>query len=125
MHESLRVIIVTSVKTDLPVGLAGRVFNTTTKGPSQETMGEVLLEIHAAAPDRVGVYGLCWVHPATQAVKTIYVHSKVVLVDDAVLAIGSTNLDQFSFFNSSELTAIVRSPICREMFDQISLHALF
>jgi len=106
---NLRIIIVTAVKTDLPVGLAGRIFNASTKGPSEESMAEVLLSIHSEAPDRVGVYGLLWVHPVTASVKTIYVHSKVMIADDAAVAIGSTNLDTFSFFNSSELTAIVSS----------------
>jgi len=105
----LKVIIVTTVKTDLPVGLVGRLFNATTKGPSEQSMADVLLSIHAVAPARVGVYGLCWVHPITEAVKTIYVHSKVMIADDIAVAIGSTNLDTFSFFNSSELTAIVSS----------------
>ena len=104
---ALKVIIVTAVKTDLPVGLVGRLFNATTKGPTEQSMADVLFSIHAVAPDRVGIYGLCWVHPITEAVKTIYVHSKVMIADDAAIAIGSTNLDTFSFFNSSELTAIV------------------
>lgn len=41
------------------------------------------------------------------SVKQIYIHAKVIILDDACLVIGSTNLDNISFFYSSELVAII------------------
>jgi len=81
--------------------------------------------IHSVAPDRVGIYGLVrqddqserggWKHQIdnivvtnfVQSVKPIYVHSKLSIVDDEYLVIGSTNMDNMSFFYSSELSATV------------------
>jgi phosphatidylserine/phosphatidylglycerophosphate/cardiolipin synthase-like enzyme len=37
-------------------------------------------------------------------VKSIYIHSKILIADDELLVTGSTNTDNISFFYSSELS---------------------
>ena len=92
------------------------------------TVIEHLHLIHSVAPDRVGIYGLVRqddlserglnskrnnhsivinVRIISKLVKPIYVHSKLSIVDDEYLVIGSTNMDNMSFFYSSELSATV------------------
>lgn len=55
--------------------------------------------------------------------KPIYIHSKLTLIDDELMVVGSTNLDNMSFFYSSELSAVISHPqlvsdtkkrLCRE-----------
>jgi phosphatidylserine/phosphatidylglycerophosphate/cardiolipin synthase-like enzyme len=85
---------------------------------------EHLSRLHEAAPDRVGVYGLVsaaggpGVRPAA-----IYVHSKVMIVDDEVAVVGSANMDNISLFRASELLLVcdhaafardLRTRLCRE-----------
>jgi len=93
------VIIVTPVKTDLPSGLVGELFDW-----SQDHIIEHLHLIYNCAPNRVGVYGLVNQDPVTKKVNAIYVHSKLVIVDDELVVTGSTNMDNVSFFYSSELS---------------------
>jgi phosphatidylserine/phosphatidylglycerophosphate/cardiolipin synthase-like enzyme len=40
----------------------------------------------------------------------VYVHAKVGIVDDEWLTVGSANLNGHSFFNDSEVNAVVRDP---------------
>jgi hypothetical protein len=42
-------------------------------------------------------------------VKTIYIHSKMTIVDDKFVSIGSSNMDSLSFFKSSEINLNVYS----------------
>jgi cardiolipin synthase A/B len=42
--------------------------------------------------------------------KPVYVHSKVMLIDDAWATVGSANLHRFSIFGNSELNAAIASP---------------
>lgn len=64
-----------------------------------------LATIRAAAPDRVGVYGL-ENHDGTP----VYVHAKVCVVDDAWAVVGSANLNRRSWTHDSELCAAVDDP---------------
>jgi phosphatidylserine/phosphatidylglycerophosphate/cardiolipin synthase-like enzyme len=41
---------------------------------------------------------------------SVYVHAKVGIVDDAWLTVGSANLNSHSFFNDTEVNAVVRDP---------------
>lgn len=43
-------------------------------------------------------------------VKSIYVHSKLMIIDDELLVGGSTNMDNFSFYYSSELSVSILNP---------------
>jgi len=40
----------------------------------------------------------------------VYVHAKIGIVDDAWLTVGSANLNGHSFFNDTEVNAVVRDP---------------
>ena len=42
--------------------------------------------------------------------KPIYVHSKLIIVDDEYLDIGSTNMDNMSFYYSSEVSLRISDP---------------
>jgi len=101
-NPNLKVIIVSPIKSDLPTGLVGDLFDW-----SQDHIIEHLHLIYNCAPDRVGIYGLVSQDPVTKNVKSIYVHSKILIVDDEVVLTGSTNMDNVSFFYSSELSLIL------------------
>lgn len=48
-------------------------------------------------------------------VKAIYVHSKFMIIDDRILCIGSANIDNVSFYKSSELNVnVFHEQVCRE-----------
>mmetsp|Transcript_9273 Transcript_9273/g.28660 ORF Transcript_9273/g.28660 Transcript_9273/m.28660 type:complete len:930 (+) Transcript_9273:154-2943(+) len=101
-NPKLKVIIVTPVRTDLPSGVVGHVFSW-----SRDRMLDHLLDIYRLAPDRVGVYGLVRQHHEEGTLKSIYVHSKLVIVDNEFMVTGSANMDNNSFFYGSELTATI------------------
>jgi len=61
--------------------------------------------VYAAAPDRVGFYGL-----ENHAGTPVYVHAKVCVLDDWWASIGSDNFCRRSWTNDSELSAIVLDP---------------
>ncbi|GAB3707950.1 phospholipase D family protein [Mariniluteicoccus flavus] len=58
--------------------------------------------IHAAAPDRVAVYGI-----ENHAGTPVYVHAKVCVMDDIWASIGSDNFNRRSWTHDSELTAVI------------------
>ena len=100
----LKVVIVTAIKTDLPTGIVGDIVDW-----SQDHITQHLLHIEKQAADRVVVVGLCRQDEYRKLIKPIYVHSKLVIADDQVLLTGSANMDDMSFFYSSELTVSVAS----------------
>ena len=59
-------------------------------------------ELHAAAPDRVAVYGI-----ENPAGTPAYVHAKVCIIDDVWAAIGSDNINRRSWTHDSELSCAV------------------
>jgi hypothetical protein len=68
------------------------------------------LSLGSIAPDRVICVGLVQQDKQRKALKPIYVHSKVVIVDDEYADIGSANMDNMSFFFSSELSLRLLCP---------------
>ncbi|EGC32863.1 hypothetical protein DICPUDRAFT_155142 [Dictyostelium purpureum] len=104
-NPNLHLLIVTPVKTDLPSGLVGELFDW-----SQDHIIKHLHLIHSIAPDRVGIYGLVRQDEETNRLKPIYIHSKLFIVDDLIFNVGSTNMDNMSFFHSSELCASIIEP---------------
>lgn len=44
-------------------------------------------------------------------VHDIYVHSKMIIIDDLFIVTGSANMDNVSYFSSSELSVTVNDPI--------------
>merc|ERR1711963_496384 len=91
-NPELKLLIVTAVKTDLPTGILGDLFDW-----SQDHIIDHLHLIHQVAPDRVGVYGLVVQNQAGK-LRPIYVHSKLIVVDDLFIITGSSNMDNNSFF---------------------------
>jgi len=93
------------VKTDLFGGFVGDMIDW-----SQDHIYTNLQMIHSIAPDRVGIYGLVRQDEETKILRPIYVHSKLAIVDDERIITGSTNMDNMSFFYSSELSLSITSP---------------
>lgn len=104
-NPALMVVIVTAVKTDLPTGIVGDLVDW-----SQDHITQHLLHIEREAPGRVLVVGLCRQDEYRRLIKPIYVHSKLVIVDDELIVTGSANMDDMSFFYSSELTLNISNP---------------
>ncbi|GAM27224.1 hypothetical protein SAMD00019534_103990 [Acytostelium subglobosum LB1] len=105
-NPKLQILIVTPVRTDLPSGLVGELFDW-----SQDHIIRHLHLIYSIAPDRVGIYGLVRQdEESTSRLKPIYIHSKVIIVDDVLFNCGSTNMDNMSFFHSSEISVAVSEP---------------
>jgi len=90
------------VKTDLFGGFVGDMIDW-----SQDHIYTNLQMIHSIAPDRVGIYGLVRQDEETKIMRPIYVHSKLAIVDDERIITGSTNMDNMSFFYSSELSVTI------------------
>lgn len=104
-NPELKVIIIAPFKTDLPSGIVGELFD-----QSQDHINDDLSLIHSTAPERVGIFFLLSQEPNTKELKPIYVHAKFCSVDDQYLVTGSANMDNLSFFRSSELSVWVDSP---------------
>lgn len=58
--------------------------------------------LHAAAPDRVGVYGV-----ENEDGTPVYVHAKVCVIDDVWAGVGSDNVNRRSWTHDSELSCAV------------------
>ena len=72
------------------------------KPPNLVGRQQALDELHAAAPDRVAVYGI-----ENHAGTPVYVHAKVCVVDDVWAAVGSDNINRRSWTHDSELSCAV------------------
>eukprot|EP01117_Protostelium_nocturnum_P019954 TRINITY_DN8780_c0_g1_i1.p1 TRINITY_DN8780_c0_g1~~TRINITY_DN8780_c0_g1_i1.p1 ORF type:complete len:862 (-),score=242.51 TRINITY_DN8780_c0_g1_i1:109-2694(-) len=104
-NPNLLVVIVAPVKTDLLSGFVGNLVDW-----SEDHIMQHLLAIKKAAPDRVGIYGLVQQDENSSRVKPIYIHSKIAIIDDEWILSGSSNMDNMSFFYSSELTFSILNP---------------
>jgi len=98
-NPNLKVIVIAPVKNDLPNGIIGSLLDI-----SNDHIVEHLNMIHRTAPDRFAAYGIVRQEPTTKSLKAVYVHSKLMIVDDEIISIGSSNLDYLSFSQSSEIT---------------------
>jgi phosphatidylserine/phosphatidylglycerophosphate/cardiolipin synthase-like enzyme len=70
--------------------------------PNLVSRARLLDELHAAAPDRVAVYGI-----ENPDGTPVYVHAKVCVVDDEWVTVGSDNFNRRSWTHDSELSAAV------------------
>eukprot|EP00002_Diphylleia_rotans_P011635 TRINITY_DN2293_c0_g1_i12.p1 TRINITY_DN2293_c0_g1~~TRINITY_DN2293_c0_g1_i12.p1 ORF type:complete len:668 (+),score=109.92 TRINITY_DN2293_c0_g1_i12:987-2990(+) len=104
-NPNLKVIIIAPLKTDLPSGIVGDLFD-----QSQDHINSDLSLIYEAAPERVGIYFLLRQEPITKKLKPIYVHSKLWIVDDDYIEIGSANTDNLSYYRSSEVNVTIQNP---------------
>ena len=73
--------------------------------PHRIAQQQVLDRVSAAAGDRFAVYDI-----ENEAGTPIYVHAKVVIVDDVWAAIGSDNLNRRSWTHDSELSCAILDP---------------
>jgi len=112
-NSQLQLIIVTSVKTDLPKGVVGDIMNY-----SHEHIWQNLSLIYNTAPNRVAVYAL--LRQDNKIVYPIYVHSKICIIDNVITIVGSANMDALSFLRSSELCVSIHN----EEFTNLTLKRL-
>mmetsp|Transcript_14128 Transcript_14128/g.21372 ORF Transcript_14128/g.21372 Transcript_14128/m.21372 type:complete len:966 (+) Transcript_14128:289-3186(+) len=97
-NKNLRLLIVCPIKTDLPSGMVGSMLDI-----SQDDIDKHLQMLYNTAPERVGIYGIVRQEPTSKVIKSVYIHSKLMCVDDEVMCIGSANQDNLSFYKSSEI----------------------
>ncbi len=93
-HPELHIVVVIPRYPDPEGAVAG--------DASRVGRERVLDALHAAGDDRVAVYDL-----ENRAGTPIYVHSKVCIVDDVWMAIGSDNLNRRSWTHDSELSCAI------------------
>ena len=84
--------------------------------PNLVSRARLLDRLQAAAPGRVGVYGL-----ENRCGTPVYVHAKVCVVDDEWATVGSDNFNRRSWTHDSELSAAVAHPdFARELRTELA-----
>ncbi|GAA5146853.1 hypothetical protein GCM10023340_18390 [Nocardioides marinquilinus] len=92
-HDDLHVIVVVPLHPDVE-GL--------NRVAQREGRRRAMAEMTAAAPDRVGIFGI-----ENHAGTPVYVHAKTCMVDDTWASIGSDNFNRRSWTHDSELSCVV------------------
>ena len=115
-EPDLRVIIVSPMEPNLP-GFVGSMI----AKMSVNDVNENLAALRGAGDGRVRTYSLVSQHPTLAGRrKQIYVHSKIMIVDDQWMTVGSANIDKNCFKDSSELNVGVASPgLARELRERL------
>lgn len=105
-QKKLRVIIVGPMEPNLP-GLIGSILSKT----SVNDVNKHLQWIRDAGDSgrRVGTYSLVCQDEKTKKLRQIYVHSKLLIVDDKWITIGSANTDKNGFKDSTEVNIGITS----------------
>ncbi len=105
-EKNLKAIIVLPMKPNLPKSALALI--------SKESINDInnnLSSLRKAGGGRVKTYSLISQHPSIAEKRTqIYVHSKIMIVDDRWITIGSANMDRKGFKDSTELDIGVTSP---------------
>jgi phosphatidylserine/phosphatidylglycerophosphate/cardiolipin synthase-like enzyme len=108
LHEqkNLKVIIVGPMEPNLP-GLIGSILSKT----SVNDVNEHLQRIRDAGDSgrRVGTYSLVCQDKKSKKLRQIYVHSKLLIVDDKWFTVGSANTDKNGFKDSTEVNIGITS----------------
>jgi phosphatidylserine/phosphatidylglycerophosphate/cardiolipin synthase-like enzyme len=105
-EHDLKVIIVSPIEPNLP-GLIGSMI----AKMSVNDVRDNLAALRRAGEGRVKTYSLISQHAAIGAKRRqIYVHSKIMVVDDKWVTVGSANIDKNGFKDSSELNLGMTSP---------------
>jgi phosphatidylserine/phosphatidylglycerophosphate/cardiolipin synthase-like enzyme len=105
-ERDLKVIIVSPMEPNLP-GLIGSMI----AKMSVNDVKDNLAALRRAGEGRVKTYSLVSQHATIGAKRRqIYVHSKVMVVDDKWVTVGSANIDKNGFKDSSELNLGMTSP---------------
>jgi phosphatidylserine/phosphatidylglycerophosphate/cardiolipin synthase-like enzyme len=106
-EQNLKVIVVSPMEPNLPGFICGCV--------SKESINNVnsnLEKLRNAGGNRVNTYCLISQHnAANEKRRQIYVHAKVMIVDDKWITIGSANMDNDGFKNSTEVDLGITSPL--------------
>jgi phosphatidylserine/phosphatidylglycerophosphate/cardiolipin synthase-like enzyme len=104
--KNLKVITVSPVDPNLP-GFIGSII----AKASVNEIDENLKLLRKTGEDRVKTYSLISQHDSIKEKrKQIYVHSKVMIIDDKWITIGSANMDRDGFRDSSELDLGILAP---------------
>ena len=105
-QKNLKVIIVGPMEPNLP-GLIGSILSKT----SVNDVNEHLQWVRDAGDlgRRVGTYSLVCQDEKTKKLRQIYVHSKLLIVDDKWITIGSANTDKNGFKDSTEVNIGITS----------------
>lgn len=110
--RQLKVVILGPLEPNLP-GLVGKIL----AGVSVHDVHRNLARLQKAGGDRVGVY--CLVSQSKTAPvrrRQIYVHSKLMIVDDRWITVGSANLDKNGLRDSSEVNlGITSSKLAKDL----------
>ncbi len=93
-NPELRMIVVLSTYTTADTRMAN--------ASAMPARNQALRDLYRAGGDRVGVYGV-----ENRAGTPVYVHSKVCVVDDVWMTVGSDNVNRRSWTYDSELTCAV------------------
>ena len=112
-QKNLKVIIVGPMEPNLP-GLIGSILSKT----SVNDVNEHLQWIRDAGDSgrRVGTYSLVCQDKKTKKLRQIYVHSKLLIVDDKWITVGSANTDKNGFKDSTEVNiGITSSSLAKEL----------
>ena len=73
---------------------------------------------------RVGTYSLVCQDKKTKKLRQIYVHSKLLIVDDKWITVGSANTDKNGFKDSTEVNiGITSSSLAKELRDTTLVRA--
>ncbi|HET7148578.1 MAG TPA: phospholipase D family protein [Candidatus Nitrosopolaris sp.] len=111
-EQNLKVIVVSPMEPNLPGFIFGFV--------SKESINHVnrnLERLRKAGDGRVNTY--CLISQdniANEKRKQIYVHAKVMIVDDKWITIGSANMDNDGYKNSTEVDLGITSPVIAQQF---------
>jgi phosphatidylserine/phosphatidylglycerophosphate/cardiolipin synthase-like enzyme len=105
-QKNLKVIIVGPMEPNLP-GLIGSILSKT----SVNDVNEHLQRIRDAGDSgrRVGTYSLVCQDKKSKKLRQIYVHSKLLIVDDKWFTVGSANIDKNGFKDSTEVNIGITS----------------
>lgn len=112
-QKSLKVIIVGPMEPNLP-GLIGSILSKT----SVNDVNEHLQRIRDAGDSgrRVGTYSLVCQDKKSKKLRQIYVHSKLLIVDDKWFTVGSANTDKNGFKDSTEVNiGITSSSLAKDL----------
>jgi phosphatidylserine/phosphatidylglycerophosphate/cardiolipin synthase-like enzyme len=112
-QKSLKVIIVGPMEPNLP-GLIGSILSKTSVNDVNKHLK--LIRDAGDSGKRVGTYSLVCQDKKTKKLRQIYLHSKLLIVDDKWIAIGSANTDKNGFKDSTEVNlGITSRSLAREL----------
>jgi phosphatidylserine/phosphatidylglycerophosphate/cardiolipin synthase-like enzyme len=101
LNQQLQLIVVMAAKTDMPSSFGKHNFYLRTEF-FKTVLGVLNANQIAFGPaTRVHAYGL---HRSMPGRKAIYVHSKLMIIDDRYVAVGSANVNERSMYIDTEMT---------------------